>query len=743
VSQRVFLRPEAVLNPSRVAWRSSKTNEPQNMNTTLKNRKTSQRQFQLERMRNVGITAHVDAGKTTLTERILYYTGTIHQIGEVHDGNATMDFDAIEKTKGITIGAAAITVNWSSRREPGLKYRVNIIDTPGHVDFTAEVERSLRVLDGAIVVFSGVEGVQPQTEGVWRQATRYGVPRLAFINKMDRMGADFDRVVDELRLKLGANALPVLIPFGGEQNLRGQIDLVDRRLILYDPTEPNGLRYTVEDIPAAESDSAETMRRSLIEALANIDEEIAKAFLEDRDVTAAELRSAIRRQTIANRFVPVVGGSAFKFVGIQPLLDAVLDYLPSPIDLPPAIGADVDTNEPIEVIASDEEPFSALVFKLSTDEFSRRQVFARIYSGKLRPGDTVLNSVTGRRERISRVSQVHADKDITLDAAFAGDIVVVTGLKEVVTGHTLCAENAPLFLAPPTFPPPVVSMAIEPKTREDLERLGIALQRTAEDDPTFRYYTDSETGQTIIAGMGELHLEVIRQRMSTRYKVETRAGPPQIAYRETITKSAVGEGKQIKQSGGSGQYGHVIVEVRPGETGSGIVVEDKVVGGRIPRQFVSAVRKGILEAIANGPLGGYPVVDAEVDIVDGSSHVKDSNDLAFQVAGALAFKDAVTHANPVLLEPIMDVECNAPSEYQGDLIGDLNRRRGQIRSVMPRNGDVVIKADAPLAEMFGYANAIRSISKGRATYSMTPARFAKCGVAPRLREAAHDGFTNR
>jgi elongation factor G len=699
------------------------------MNTTLKNRNTMQRAFALERTRNIGITAHVDAGKTTLTERILLYTGTIHQSGDVHDGNTTMDFDDIEKRKGITIGAAAITAAWTPNRAGAHQHRINIIDTPGHVDFTAEVERSLRVLDGAVVVFSGVEGVQPQTEGVWRQANRYHVPRLAFINKMDRVGADFDRVVAELRTKLSANAWPVLIPVGKENALRGQINLVDRQLILYDPSDALGRNYSVTEIPAAEHDSVERARRALVEALAEIDDSITQAFLEDRDVTAQELHVAIRRQTIANHFVPVIGGSAFKYIGVQPLLDAVVAFLPSPVDLPPAQGTNPDTGEAVDVIASDEEPFRALVFKLSTDEFSRRQVFVRIYSGQLHAGDTVLNTVTGRHERISRISQIQADKEIALEAAFAGDIVVVTGLKNVVTGHTLSAEDAPVFMAPPSFPDPVVSMAIEPKTREDQERLGVALQRTAEDDPTFHYFTDQETGQTIIAGMGELHLSVIQERLLTRYKADITAGAPQIAYRETITVSATGEGKQIKRTGGAGQHGHVIVEVRPGAKGSGVVIEDKVVGGRIPRQFIGSVRKGITEATRNGSLGGYPVVDVEVDIVDGSAHDVDSNDLAFQIAGSLAFKDAVARARPVLLEPIMEVECTTPSDYQGDVIGDLNRRRGQVREVIPRGGDVVVTADVPLAEMFGYANAIRSMSKGRSTYSMTPSRFEQVPAA--------------
>jgi elongation factor G len=591
------------------------------------------------------------------------------------------------------------------------------------VDFTAEVERSMRVLDGAVAVFSGVEGVQPQSERVWRQATRYGVPRLAFINKMDRLGADFDRVVAEMRTKLGANAWPVLIPIGKESDLRGQNDVINRRAILYETDQEFGLVYRVEELAAADRERVENACRDLIGALADVDNEIADAFLAEREIGALELKAAIRRQTVANRFVPVVGGSAFKYVGVQALLDAVIDYLPSPIDLPPAAGTNPDNGEPIAVPAGDDEPLRALVFKLSTDEFSRRHVFVRIYSGVLHPGDIVLNTVTGRRERISRVSEIRADKETAIEAAFAGDIAVVAGLKDVATGHTLCAEDAPVLLEPPSFPVPVVSMAIEPETRADQERMGFVLQRLAEDDPTFKVRTDPETGQTLIAGMGELHLEVIRERMLTNFKVATRAGAPEIAYKETVTVPASGEGRHIKQSGGSGQYGHVFVEIAPGERGSGLSVTDKVVGGRIPRQFISAVKKGILDAAQSGGLGGYPVVDVAVDIVDGSFHSKDSNDLAFQIAGSLAFKDAVAKARPVLLEPVMSVECTTPPDYQGDLVGDLHRRRGLVREVEAKAGAAVISADVPLAEMFGYANAIRSLSKGRAEYSMVPARF--------------------
>jgi len=699
------------------------------MNTTKMNAKAT-RALPIERTRNIGIAAHIDAGKTTLTERILLYAGAIHRAGDVHHGNTTMDFDPIEQRKGITIAAAAISCAWASATDAGLakpfegmRHRINIIDTPGHVDFTAEVERSMRVLDGAIAVFSAVEGVQPQSETVWRQATRYGVPRLAFINKMDRVGADFERVVSDMRKKLGANVWPVLIPIGQESDLRGQIDVINQKAILYNSGQQQGRAYTIEVLAEADHESAETARRHLIEALAEIDNEIADAFLDERTIGALEIKAAIRRQTIANRFIPAVGGSAFKYIGVQALLDAVVDYLPSPIDLPPAKGTDPETGAPVAVPAGDDEPLRALIFKLTTDESSRRHVFVRVYSGVLHPGDTVLNSVTGRDERISRVSEIRADEETAIPAAFAGDIAVVAGLKEAATGQTLCAEDAPVLLEPPTFPAPVVSMAIEPETRADQERMGFVLQQLAEDDPTFKVRTDPETGQTIIAGMGELHLEVIREKMRENFKVATHAGAPEIAYKETITVSASGEGRQIKQSGGSGQYGHVFVEIAPLERGAGLIVTDKVTGGSIPRQFIGAVKKGILDAALGGSLGGYPVVDIAVDIVDGSSHSKDSNELAFQIAGSLAFKDAVSKAKPILLEPIMSVECRTPPDYQGDIVGDLLRRRGIVREVEGQATEAVIRAEAPLAEMFGYSNAIRSLSKGRAEYSMTPLRY--------------------
>lgn len=699
------------------------------MNTTKTNTRIG-RTVPIERIRNIGIAAHIDAGKTTLTERILFYAGAIHHAGEVHEGNTTMDFDPIEQRKGITIAAAAISAAWTPKADPGLtklqvgvRHRINIIDTPGHVDFTAEVERSMRVLDGAIAVFSAVEGVQPQSERVWRQATRYGVPRLAFINKMDRLGANFERVVAELRTKLGANAWPVFLPVGREDELRGQIDVIDRRFIRYDPEQAMGLVYEVETVPPAEIERTEAARRELVEALADIDAEIADAFLAEAEIDARALKGAIRRQTVANRFVPVIGGSAFKYLGVQALLDAVVDYLPSPDDLPASTGHDPDTGAEVAVRPSDDEPFRALIFKLSTDEFSRRRVFVRVYSGVLRPGDTVLNTVTGRRERISRVSEIRADQESPLDGIFAGDIAVISGLKEVATGQTLSAEEAPVLLEPPTFPAPVVSMSIEPQTRNDQERLGLVLQRLAEDDPTFVVRVDPETGQTLIAGMGELHLEVIRERMLTQFKLATNAGAPEIAYKETITAAATGEGRHIKQSGGNGQYGHVVIAVTPGERGSGFVVNDRIVGGSIPRQFINAVRKGIVDAARSGVLGGYPVVDLTVDLLDGSAHSKDSNDLAFQIAASLAFKDAVAKAKPVLVEPIMSVEVATPPEHQGDIVGDLNRRRGLVRELSLRDELAVMAADVPLRDLFGYAGAIRSLSKGRADYSMVPARF--------------------
>jgi elongation factor G len=688
------------------------------------------RAFPLERTRNIGIAAHIDAGKTTLTERILFYTGMIHRIGEVHEGTTVTDWMEQERERGITITSAATTCFWNQRAEvgilksfEGIKMRVNIIDTPGHVDFTAEVERSLRVLDGAVAVFCAVAGVQPQSETVWRQATKYNVPRIAFVNKMDRTGANFDNAINDMRTKLGANAWPVLIPLGREDGLRGQLDVINRKAIIYSDSDAMGSTYQVEELPAECVDLVESAYADLVSAVADLDEELGLAFLEEQPITPAMLKAAIRRQTIANKFVPVVGGSAFKNKGVQYLVDAVVDYLPSPIDIPPARGQDPDTAAPVDVAADDNAKFCSLAFKLWSDPFVGKLVFFRVYSGKLTKGDTVYNPRTNKRDRISRLIQIQADKREDIDTIYSGDIAAIVGIKNVTTGDTLCSEDREILLEPPSFPDPVISMAIEPKTKLDQEKMSVALQRLAEEDPTFRVFTNEDTGQTIIAGMGELHLEIIRDRMMREFKVDANAGKPQIAYRETITKSSGGEGKLIKQSGGRGQYGHVIVDVRPAERGKGLVVENKVVGGTIPKEYIPACKKGIEEAILNGVVGGYPVIDVEVDIIDGSYHDVDSNELAFKMAAIFAVKDAFKKANPILLEPIMKVENSTPEEYQGDIMGDLNRRRGRIMSIEAKGGLSVINAEVPLAEMFGYSTAIRSLSKGRSSYSMEPLHF--------------------
>lgn len=694
------------------------------------NPNSPERAFPLERTRNIGIAAHIDAGKTTLTERILFYTGMIHRIGEVHEGTTVTDWMEQERERGITITSAATTCFWNQRAEvgilksfEGIKMRVNIIDTPGHVDFTAEVERSLRVLDGAVAVFCAVAGVQPQSETVWRQATKYNVPRIAFVNKMDRTGANFDNAINDMRTKLGANAWPVLIPLGREDGLRGQLDVINKKAIIYSDNDAMGSTYQVEELPAECVDLVESAYADLVSAVADLDEDLGLAFLEEQPITPAMLKAAIRRQTIANKFVPVVGGSAFKNKGVQYLVDAVVDYLPSPIDIPPARGQDPDTAAPVDVAADDNAKFCSLAFKLWSDPFVGKLVFFRVYSGKLTKGDTVYNPRTNKRDRISRLIQIQADKREDIDTIYSGDIAAIVGIKNVTTGDTLCSEDREILLEPPSFPDPVISMAIEPKTKLDQEKMSVALQRLAEEDPTFRVFTNEDTGQTIIAGMGELHLEIIRDRMMREFKVDANAGKPQIAYRETITKSSGGEGKLIKQSGGRGQYGHVIVDVRPAERGKGLVVENKVVGGTIPKEYIPACKKGIEEAILNGVVGGYPVIDVEVDIIDGSYHDVDSNELAFKMAAIFAVKDAFKKANPILLEPIMKVENSTPEEYQGDIMGDLNRRRGRIMSIEAKGGLSVINAEVPLAEMFGYSTAIRSLSKGRSSYSMEPLHF--------------------
>src|SRR6516162_2635297 len=701
------------------------------------------RAYPLERTRNIGISAHIDAGKTTLTERILFYTGMIHKIGDVDDGNTVTDWMEQERERGITITSAATTCFWNQRKEEGVfkllqgqPQRINIIDTPGHVDFTAEVERSLRVLDGAILVFDSVAGVQPQTETVWRQANKYNVPRICFVNKMDKVGANFENVVKEIRTKLGANAWPVLIPLGKEDHIRGQIDVINKKAVIYSDSDAIGSTYEVTEVPAEHKEAIDQAYSDLVEEVANLDDEVGTLFLEEKPITPKDLKAAIRRLTIENKFIPVAGGSAFKNKGVQYLVDAVVDYLPSPLDIPPAKGIDPDSQEPKVAQTDDNGKFCSLAFKLWSDPFVGKLVFFRVYSGSLSKGDTVYNPRTNKRERISRLIQIQADKREDIETCYSGDIAAIVGIKNITTGDTLCDEDFQILLEPPSFPEPVISMAIEPKTKLDQEKMSAALQRLAEEDPTFRVYTHEDTGQTIIAGMGELHLEIIRDRMFREFKVEANAGKPQIAYRETITAQAGGEGKLIKQSGGRGQYGHVEVDVRPAERGKGLTVQNKIVGGVIPREYIPAVKKGIDEAVLNGVLGGYPVVDVEVDIVYGSFHEVDSSELAFKMASIFAMKDGFKQGKPILLEPIMKVENITPEEYQGDICGDLSRRRGSIKNIETRGNLALIHAEVPLAELFGYATAIRSLSKGRSSYSMEPSHFQP--VPPNLVPAILD-----
>jgi len=687
------------------------------------------RQYPMERTRNIGIAAHIDAGKTTTTERILFYTGLIHKMGDVDDGNTVTDWMEQERERGITITSAATTCYWTQKDDgtykafQGIAHRVNIIDTPGHVDFTAEVERSMRVLDGAVAVFCGVAGVQPQSETVWRQATKYKVPRIAFVNKMDRTGADFANALNDMRKKLGAYAFPVFLPLGKEDTFRGVIDIVNQKAIIYDDSDEAGLKYETTDIPAELKESAAAALAELIDGVSNKDDTIAELVIENKPVTPQLLKAAIRRLTCKIEFVPVLCGSAFKKRGVQPLVDAVVDYLPSPLDVPPAVGLEPGTENKIEVHSDDNGKFCSLAFKLWTDPYVGKLVFFRVYSGQLKKGDIIYNPRTRKRERVSRVMMIQADKRIDVDTTFAGDIAALVGLKNITTGDTLCDEDFEVMLEPPTFPEPVISMAVEPKTKADREKMGEGLQRLAEEDPTFRCFTNEETGQLIIAGMGELHLEIIRDRLFREFKVGANAGAPQIAYRETVTKAAEGEGKFIRQSGGRGQYGHACVTLEPNGRGKGVEIENKIVGGAIPKEYIAPVIDGIEEAIKGGVLAGYPVVDVKVAIVDGTFHEVDSSELAFKMAGIFALKDAAKKAHPILLEPIMKVEVTTPDEYQGDLLGDLNRRRGKILSIEAKDTSTVLNAEVPLAEMFGYATAIRSLSKGRAAYSMEPFCF--------------------
>ena len=687
------------------------------------------RSYSMERTRNIGIAAHIDAGKTTTTERILFYAGLIHRMGDVDDGNTVTDWMEQERERGITITSAATTCYWTQKDDGTYKtflsipHRINIIDTPGHVDFTAEVERSMRVLDGAVAVFCGVAGVQPQSETVWRQATKYNVPRIAFVNKMDRIGANFENAVNEMRKKLGAYAYPVTLPIGKEDYFTGVIDLVNQKAIVYDPADEVGLNYEITDIPDEEKDRAKQALEELIDAVSNKDEQLAEMVIENQPIDPISLKAAIRRLTCKIELVPVLCGSAFKKRGVQPLLDAVVDYLPSPIDIPSAVGLEPGTENEVEIQPDDNGKFCSLAFKLWTDPFVGKLVFFRVYSGQLKKGDIIYNPRTRKRDRVNRVMMIQADKRIDVETTFAGDIAALVGLRNITTGDTLCDEDLEVLLEPPTFPDPVISMAVEPKTKADRDKMGEGLQRLAEEDPTFRCFTNEETGQLIIAGMGELHLEIIRDRLLREFKVEATSGAPQIAYRETVTRAAEGEGKFIRQSGGRGQYGHACITLEPNGRGKGIEIENKIVGGTIPKEYIPAVIDGVNEAVSGGVLAGFPMVDIKVAVVDGSFHEVDSSELAFKMAGIFALKDAVKKANPILLEPIMKVEVTTPEEYQGDLLGDLNRRRGKIMSIELKNNATSLNAEVPLAELFGYATAIRSLSKGRAAYSMEPFCF--------------------
>jgi elongation factor G len=695
------------------------------------------RQYTLERTRNIGIAAHIDAGKTTTTERILFYTGLIHKIGDVDDGNTVTDWMEQEKERGITITSAAVTCFWTQKAtKPGednvfkafkdVPHRINIIDTPGHVDFTAEVERSMRVLDGAVAVFCGVAGVQPQSETVWRQATKYKVPRIAFVNKMDRTGANFENALNDMRNKLKAYAFPIFLPIGAEDKFEGVIDVVNQKEFYWGPGDVanEGLNYEVREIRAELKDKAANALAELIDAVSNKDDAIAELVLEDKPIDAATLKAAIRRLTCKIELIPVLCGSAFKKKGVQVLVDAVIDYLPSPIDIPAAEGqVPGSEDEKVQVPADDNGKFCSLAFKLWTDPYAGKLVFFRVYSGQLKKGDTIYNPRTRKRERVSRLMIIQGSERKDIDAVYSGDIAALVGLRNITTGDTLCNEDFDVTLEPPTFPEPVISMAVEPKTKADRDKMSEGLQRLAEEDPTFRCFTNEETGQLIIAGMGELHLEIITDRLKREFKVEATSGAPQIAYRETITAPADGEGKFIRQSGGRGQYGHALVKVEPNEKGKGVEVNNKIVGGAIPKEYIPAVVDGIEEAIKSGVYAGYQVIDIKVDIVDGSFHEVDSNELAFKMAGIFALKDAFKKAKPILLEPIMKVEVTTPDEYQGDLLGDINRRRGVINGIDAKAGQTILNAQVPLAEMFGYATAIRSLSKGRASYSMEPLTF--------------------
>ena len=682
------------------------------------------RKFPMEYTRNIGIAAHIDAGKTTTTERILYYTGVVHKMGEVHEGSSVTDWMEQERERGITITSAAISCNWTSELGlyKGVEQQINIIDTPGHVDFTAEVERSLRVLDGAVGVFCAVAGVQPQSETVWRQMDKYKVPRIAFINKMDRVGADFKVAIDSMHERLNAKAQAIYTPIGSEDSFEGLIDLVEQEAIFFDVSDDTGMRFRREAIPEALEESAKQERESLVETLADFDEDLANAYLEGESIAPERLRQVIRKATIALDFCPVIPGSAFKNKGVQMLLDSIVDYLPSPIDLP-AIEAEDLKGKAVRLESNDQGQLAGLAFKLMNDSFVGKLVFFRVYSGCLKKGAALLNPRTGKTERIARILLMKANSREDIDIAYSGDICALVGLRQVVTGDTLCEKSHALRLEPPTFPETVISMSIEPKTSADKDKLEEGLERLSEEDPTFIVSINEDTGQTLIAGMGELHLEIIRDRLFREFKVQAEAGRPQIAYRETFGQASKGEGRFIRQAVEVPQYGHACIKVEPLEQGSGLLVEEKLAEGVIPKEFIEPTLEGIREAAHNGIVAGYPVTDFKATLVDGSFHEVDSSELAFKMAGMLAFKEAMEASNPQLLEPMMQVEVETPEEYQGDIMGDLNRRRGQIQSINSKALYCVISAIVPLSEMFGYSTTVRSLSKGRAGYSMNPESF--------------------
>ncbi len=682
------------------------------------------RKTPIERYRNIGISAHIDAGKTTTTERILYYTGVNHKIGEVHDGAATMDWMEQEQERGITITSAATTCFWKGMDMSFPEHRFNIIDTPGHVDFTIEVERSMRVLDGACMVYCAVGGVQPQSETVWRQATKYKVPRLAFVNKMDRTGANFFKVYEQMKTRLSANPVPIVIPIGAEDNFTGVVDLIKMKSIIWDEAS-QGMKFTYGDIPAELADEAQKWRENMLEAAAEASEDLMNQYLENGDLPEADIIKGIRQRTIATEIQPMLCGTAFKNKGVQRMLDAVVQFLPSPVDIDDVSG-ETENGEAATRKAADNEKFSALAFKLMTDPFVGQLTFVRVYSGVLKKGDTIYNPVKQRKERIGRIVQMHANNREEIEEILAGDIAACIGLKEVTTGETLCDPEKPIILERMIFPEPVIHVAVEPKTKADQEKMGIALGRLAQEDPSFRVRTDEESGQTIISGMGELHLEIIVDRMKREFNVEANVGAPQVAYREAIRKAVEQEGKFVKQSGGRGQYGHVWIKLEPNEQGKGYEFVDAVKGGTVPREFIPAVDKGLQETLPNGVMAGFPVVDVKVTLFDGSYHDVDSNENAFKMAASMAFKDAMRKANPVLLEPMMAVEVETPEDYMGNVMGDLSSRRGIVQGMEDLPGGIkAVKAEVPLAEMFGYSTQLRSLSQGRATYSMEFKHYAE------------------